>query len=409
MFQILKATWWIIVPVALFLRVKKYWLSYQASKYKKSLEWAVLEVILPPEVEKTPKAMENVLVGLHGAYKSVSSREKWTKGTSPDSFSLEMTGVDGELHFYVRCQSSQRSFVESKLYSQYPDAEIYEVKDYTKETVPPELPNKDYEVWGADYVLTKDWPYPILSYIDFEDKEEERRLDPLSQFAELVSKMEKGENIWLQIVISPVATKDKVAEKAKEILDKETGRAKAKPASVGQEVVSFVGNVARHISAKELLPGPEGKPASEASMQKLTPGEQEKVKKIEIKTSKLLFKITARAVYVARNDVFHKPHVPALQGFFNQFNSGINSFKSSSSPSGSLIFFKNSRNFSRKTKLVGAYRGRALGAISKDQKDNILNVEELATLYHFPGTLVKAPLMPRISSRTAEPPKGLPR
>src|SRR3989338_7067366 len=244
-FQVVKATWWIVVPVVLFLKVKSIWLSYKNSQYKKSLDWILLEIILPPEVDKTPKAMENVLVGLHGAYKSVSSREKWTKGTSADTFSLEMVGIDGELHFYIRCQAPQKNFVQSKVYAQYPDAEIYEVQDYTKNTLPPELPNKDYDVWGADYILTKDWPYPLVSYIDFEDKEEERRLDTLSQYAELVSEMENGENIWLQIVISPVMTKDKIEEKAKEILGKEVGRSKATPASVGRGVSSFLGNVAR--------------------------------------------------------------------------------------------------------------------------------------------------------------------
>ena len=41
-------------------------------------------------------------------------------------------------------------------------------------------------------------------------------------------------------------------------------------------------------------------------------------------------------------------------------------------------------------------------------KPIILNTEELATIYHFPGVTVGAPSMPRLQARRAEPPAGLP-
>jgi len=36
------------------------------------------------------------------------------------------------------------------------------------------------------------------------------------------------------------------------------------------------------------------------------------------------------------------------------------------------------------------------------------SIEELATVYHFPAEPVKAPLIPKVEARKAEPPIGLP-
>ncbi|OGZ59822.1 MAG: hypothetical protein A3A00_00215 [Candidatus Spechtbacteria bacterium RIFCSPLOWO2_01_FULL_38_20] len=403
LFQVIKATWWVVIPVVIFLRIKPLWLTYKGIQYSKTKNWIVLEVTLPPEVEKTPKAMENVLAGLHGVWKSVSARDKWTKGVSVDTFSLELAGIDGELHFYFRCQDNQRQLVESKIYSQYPDAEIHQVQDYIT-SIPPQLPNKDYEMWAADYILTRDWAYPITTHIEFEDPEQERRLDPLSQFAELVSKMDSGEYMWVQVIIRPVLSE--VAGKAQEKINEEVGRKAPKKVGVWAEISSFVKNINNYYMGRELTGRPGAESAEKSDTLKLTPGEQEKVKRMEMKASKVSFSTTIRVLYVARKDVFHKGHIPAVQGFFNQFSSGFNSFKPTSTPSGSLIFFKGTRNFIRRLKLVNAYRGRGLGWLSEPY---VLSVEELATIYHYPGRVVTAPFMPRISSRSSEPPKGLPR
>jgi len=44
----------------------------------------------------------------------------------------------------------------------------------------------------------------------------------------------------------------------------------------------------------------------------------------------------------------------------------------------------------------------------KNKKKNILNIEELATLYHFPVVSVIPPLIKKTGSKKAEPPFGLP-
>jgi hypothetical protein len=44
----------------------------------------------------------------------------------------------------------------------------------------------------------------------------------------------------------------------------------------------------------------------------------------------------------------------------------------------------------------------------KHQPTFVLNVEELATLWHFPGQMLKVPTLERIESKEASPPTNLP-
>lgn len=396
LWNLFKITWWIIVPLYLFSKVQPLYLRYKRSQYFQKLDWVVLEISLPPDVLKTPKAMENVFEGLHGVWSPPTAREKWTEGAVMDQFSLEMVGTEGRLHFYMRCKRSQRNFVESKIYSQYPDAEVQEVSDYTKD-LPADIPGENYEVWGADYMLNRDWVYPLRTYIEFEDLEEERRMDPISQYAELVSKMEEGEHIWMQIVISPVLSE--VEGKAKKEIDKLIGR---DTSSGYVDPLTSLLNAFQGVGAGTQ----EKKPEKPSDMQRLTPGERANIEKVELKDSKIKFNAMLRVVYVARKDMWHSEHLAGLHGYLRQFT-GLNGFRphADSFPKSSFVFFKNFRNYIRKRNILTAYKGRFLKFVADPY---VLSTEELATMYHFPGKSVRAPFMPRVPSRTSEPPRGLP-
>jgi len=49
-----------------------------------------------------------------------------------------------------------------------------------------------------------------------------------------------------------------------------------------------------------------------------------------------------------------------------------------------------------------------INKLFENKKKNILNIEELATLYHFPVVTVSPPLIKKTGSKRAEPPFGLP-
>ena len=407
------------MPLFLFFVLKDLWVYSREKNYKDKIEWTLLEIRIPQDVLKTPKAMEYVLVALHGVWDELNMRDTWIKGEVLPSFSLEIAGIEGEAHFFVYTQVKVRDLVESAIYSQYPDAEIYEVEDYTN-IIPPDAPNKDWDVWGSDLALFNDDAYPLRSYEDFEEMVEERRLDPMATLAETINKLRKGEYIWVQIMILP--NMGMLEARGNEIVGELMKRRKEqKPNSTNILVKSATDSIAKlgeSVMDATKLNIPLGDKTEDDKDEhellwpemNLSPGEREVLKRVEDKKSKVAFETMIRFVYVARNDVFSRANVSGLFGFFRQFNiQSSNGFKPNSKtlPKSSFIFFKKTRTYMRKHRLINWYRRRdnMPGNISRSF---LLNVEELATIFHFPGLIVKAPGMSRVESRKAPPPPTLP-
>lgn len=409
--SIAKYTWWLIVPVILFPLVKDMWLLSRNLRYGRGMSYILLEIKIPKEVVKTPKAMEIALSGIHGTVGVLNWRDKWIAGEFQPSFSLEITGIDGQMHFYIRCERKYQHLVEAKLYAQYPELEIWEVEDYTNQ-IPQDIPNNSWDLWGTDMILLKNEAYPIRTYEFFEDLEEERRFDPLSSLAEVISKLQEGEQLWIQTIISPRFDFDWTKDSAK-VSDKLLGRKEASSApGLLEDITEFIGNGIRLFGG--LIPewggrGEEHK-EDEPNFMRLSRGEQRIIEAIEDKRAKAGFKVTIRTIYLARRDVMNKTNIAAIQGIYRQFgDQNLNGFRPGlgSLPSSSLMVFKNTRNHRRKIRMFNMYKMRMLGMLSKPY---ILNAEELATLYHFPGSAVQAPSTSsaRLKAKRGEPPANLP-
>ena len=179
------------------------WLSKQKS--------IMLEIRIPKEILKPTRAMETVLNSMRQTiYAPPDWYEKWIDGQVQLSYAFEIVSIGGEPHFFVRTPADIRDSVEAALYSQYPDAEISEAPDYVK-MVPQDIPNKDWDLWGADYRLLKPNAYPIKTYRDFEtehEAKEEKRVDPIAGLLESMAKIQPGEQLWIQIVAEPVSIQD---------------------------------------------------------------------------------------------------------------------------------------------------------------------------------------------------------
>lgn len=398
--------WWIIVPVALGFIFFANFETYNRINYLASLDWVLLELRVPREPNKSPKAMEQVFAGLHGVSGAVKTKDRIFKGKVGDWFSFEIAGTAGDIHFYVRTLRQYRNLVESQIYAQYPDVEIKEAEDYMN-VLPPFLPNDDYDLFGGEFILSQPDPYPIRTYPEFEEKasgpDAAKRIDPLASVAEVLSTLEAGEYIGIQWLIrSPSSAASKAwMGRGQEVINKILGKgSKAKPSmaqSVYKEIDSWIfAPLAGPMSGAEKK---EDKPAD------LTPGKREMIESIEKVFNKLPFETGLRLLYVGPTSNFHRAHVAALSGAFKQFASpAMNSLKPNDDtlpPQKGL--FKKSKTFFRKSQAYKAYRARSFV-----RKPFIFNTEALATVYHFPDVTVKSPMLPRVETRKGEPPSGLP-
>jgi hypothetical protein len=160
--------WYFVLPPLLYGLFLLLWMQHVWGKWASKISWIVLEVIPSRDIEKSPQPMESFFSGLAGAMTTPTSTEQYIMGFIPVSFSLELVSTDGTVHFYIRTQAPFRSLVESHFYAQYPDIEIIEVEDYVH-GVPRTIPNKDWDLWGTDFELTKDDLYPIKTYKYFEE------------------------------------------------------------------------------------------------------------------------------------------------------------------------------------------------------------------------------------------------
>ena len=140
-------------------------------------------------------------------------------------------------------------------------------------------------------------------------------------------------------------------------------------------------------------------------MQHLSPMEKEVVEAVERNIAKVGFETVIRTVYVAQKDVFSIPQFFAVVAALRQFNTvHMNSFKWDFKTLTAAKFpFKKRKETYKKKWLLYKYRLR-----NRPAKMFILNIEELATIFHIPGRIVASPTMPRIQAKKGEPPPGLP-
>ncbi len=369
------------MPVVLAIVFFEAWMYYIRRVYWQGINWILLEVKPPRDVERTPKIMEQVFAGFWGIFGTVANKyQKYVQGMLQDYISAEIVGINGEIHFFFRIPAKIRNFVEAQIYSHHPQAEIREVEDYVT-NVPADIPNKNWDLWGTRVRLAKNEAYPIRTYIQHVDivtrPTSPPFIDPLAGLMEVMSKLREGEQIWIQLLFRPVDD-SWVAKSAEEVSKL---MAKARPAAVPTEEGAVV------------------------RLQMLSPGEREVVALIEQKAAKKGYQAKLQFIYFGRREIFSMANVGATFGLFNQFAAlNANSLKPDplTITRASYLFAKQRKIF-RQRRLFRLLRTRSFW-----EKGHILNIEELASLYHFPTSGVKAPMTPWLEMKKAEPPLGLP-
>lgn len=400
---------WIFLPIVVFLVfliARDTLLFYRQTKYKSEIEWDMFEIKIPREIEKGPKAMDQFFASLWTLINMPTTwKEKYIDGEVTQWFSFEIVGIGGKLHFCVRTPRKLRHSVESMLYAEYPDIEISDAKDYTSEFPDSfdDLNRIGYDIFGLESKLKNSAPYPINTYMSFEDQGgEERIIDPISFILEVLSKLRPEERAWIQLVVRPANP-----EWAKE----------------GEKIMNEI----KEKLAPKPKPGPAGVPSFSFSL--MTPAEEEKLKSISRKISKRGFETLIRLMYLAPKDIFDKSMWKNSLAYFNQYSSSMNYFTINVNSLTSARWYKwpfvfpSKRALAKKKRLWYRYKTRYIpeetligrlsdpnkSDISTNSSTSILNTEELATLYHPPTNVVlTAPSLDRIESKKVSPPGYIP-
>lgn len=375
------------------------WVGYKKFDFITKQERILLEIKMPQEIKKTPLAMELVLNSLHQTSGESTWFDRNFKGKSRAWFSLEMVSIDGDVKFFVWTQKFYKNLVESYFYAQYPNVEIYEVPEYTQFV---KLDFNEKSIWGTEFKLEKDDPYPIKTYVDYGlDKpglKDDEKTDPITPVIELLGSMEKGEQMWIQILVR--------AHK-KNFKEKLSWEDRFKEKSWSKDV-DWTSKGKKEIkSLLEKLQPEEGK-----FMRTTTKGEQNIITAIERNIDKVAFDCGIRCIYLAEKDKFNPVNAPGLVGSFKQYNSEwLNKFKTSNPTSFDYPWqdYKNIRLNKKKKEMFDLYKRRAYFYWPyRASKQFVLSSEELATIFHLPGGVAQTPTFSRITSKKSEPPTNLP-
>lgn len=387
------------VPFVIFEYAWHSWVEYVRRTWIAKQEKVLLEIKLPQETMKSPLAMELVLTALYQTGGEGTPIDRYWEGKVRPWFSLELAAVDGEVHFYVWTFKSQRNFLEANIYAQYPGVEIHEVDDYTKSMVYD--PSK-HEINGANYEATGPDPLPIKTYVDYgldKDPKEEFKVDPMAPLIEFLGTVKQGHNAWVQIVVRAHTAEKKPIAGAPIKLgeDKYPDKWKDEAKELIQKIIK-----------EAEVEGPDGKKAPNAV--KLTKGQQERITAIERSISKYAFDAGIRIVYIAPKEIYDKGTAGSMKGAFQQFNAPhLNGVK----PVGLDFDYKwqdprGKKLAEKKEKLFKSYMARSFFHKPLQAKWTVFNTEELATIYHFPGSAVRTPGLKRIPSKRADAPFNLP-
>ncbi|KKW35867.1 hypothetical protein A2852_02510 [Candidatus Adlerbacteria bacterium RIFCSPHIGHO2_01_FULL_54_23] len=393
------------LPVGLFFAFWTAWMRYIRYTFWFNNPMILLEIQLPPEVEKTPAAMELFLAALWNTGGETTFIQRIWKGQFRPVWTLEIVGSEGQVRFYLHLRKAWKNIVEARLYGQYPEAKIVEAEDYAAKI---NFNLDEYELFGSEYEKggAVAQALPIRTYVDYglhmSPDKPEQQVDPITNTLELLGSIGKDEHFWLQIIIRPrkadewygfYLKEDKYREPAHEEIKKITeGAIKRAQALTDDES--------------------EKKKVGTRGAMLLTGGEKLRVESIERSLTKLIFECGFRVVYFAKRTKYNGINAGAIIRFFDAFR--YPDYNALGVTRGTTYFdypwqdWGNIRKSMEKRNLFNNYRHRAYFYVPLDQKPVFMTTEELATLWHFPSSVVKTPALDRVASRRAEAPQNLP-
>jgi hypothetical protein len=360
--------WYVWLPIVLIL-VFMTWRNYQKlDSIQQTVDSTLLILEIPKANDKSELAAEQLFASLHGILRDASEL-KLNKGVQ-EHLSFEIASVNGQIRFYTWVPKSLQSFVEGQIYSQYPTVQIHAAEeDYVAHE------RRHSVVYTGEITLTDSEFLPIKTFQSFE-------VDPLAGITGTLAKLEStGEEVWIQILARPIPDTWHKSS-IRWISSLKTGNPWGFLTGEGFSFKWF-----GDLFGALIKPPEEGKPGAP---KELSEREKTRISEAEKKATKLGYQVKIRVAYLGESTVNAKLRIQAIVGTFKQFNStNLNGFRFSGA--------------SFKKEDLAQYKARLFM-----DRGYILNIEEIASVFHLPHTNVETPNIVWASSKTAEPPAKLP-
>lgn len=357
--------WYVWVPIVIIL-IYLTWRNNQSVKVVNNTESVLLVLEIPKTNDKSELAAEQLFASLHGILRD--AKELKENGGYQEHLSFEIASVGGRIRFYAWVPRTLQSFVEGQIYAQYPTVQISEAEeDYVAHE------RQHSAVYTSEIVPTSNEFLPIKTFQSFE-------VDPLAGITGTLAKLEDtNEELWIQILVRPIADEwHKDAEKW------------VKNVRAGTAGGLFGGDTKwLSMLIEALWKAPEAGDGKVA-VKEVSDRDKTRIAEAEKKATKLGYQVKIRLAYLGDSQVNAKLRMQALVGTFKQFNStNLNGFKMA--------------NDSLKKEDLSKYKSRLFA-----DRGFILNIEEVASVFHLPHTNVETPNIVWASTKTAEPPAKLP-
>ncbi len=386
------------LPLVLFYLLYEQWQSFSHAKFAFENGRVTLRIKLPQEVFKSPEAMESVFAQIHNPNGADNLWQAYVDGKHPLVSSFELVSIGGDVRFYVNVPRKKiKNAIEAQLYAQYPGIEIHEeIVDYAAEV---KWNPEEWAMMSFHIVKKSDDVLPIKTYIDFGmDKlpKEEFKFEPMAPLLEHLGKAKPHERLYVQILCTPHAKQDFNSGSLQKTSTWE-GKAAAK-------VNELMGRDKTKLGPEET----ESRPV-------LTMAERDTIAAIERNVGKYAYEVGIRAMYITKPDKFDGEMIGPLLKSFAQYDIiGRNGLGTRAKTEFDNAWFQDrsgKKQENLKKKELESYKARTYEEQDKKGKADvakIMSVEELATIYHIPGSVIVTPNLSRIESTRKEAPSNLP-
>jgi hypothetical protein len=382
---------WVLFVILTVYIVYKVYMEDINDQFLSGLKYTVLEIKPPKENISSFYNAEQIFIQLHTFFDNYTFQETYVEGRLVFRFSLEIISLGGKISYILRVPTKHRAMVEAAFYANYPTLEMNEIHDYLENFhYSPEDPN--YDLFGAEFLLTKPQCYPIRTWREFESLKgpevSELVVDPLTPLFETMTKLSEEEFYGIQYIIQPVAD-----------------------GSWKEEAEAEVNKI---LGEKEVT-GPDGKKSkSKGSILELDDIKKQQITSIKNKLGRPGFATKIRLIHLGTKQHFNKDGKKLVLSPFKIFGSAnFNGFRAGFGPKkdwrisprleAEYIKWWVNR---RKQTLFDGFKARSNYV---GEPTYILNTEELATIFHFPvtKTSVVQPVE-SLESKKVQPPSNLP-